>query len=543
MRRGRRRSGVLLLLLGSVAAATLAPAGAGAADGPVHQAFRARARASASAARPVITPESGYVGPLLVLEPHLVGREAAEPTIAVTRGGLVFYAAAKFNDGLSPATPRTEILVSGDQGETWFSVQQTAPDPALSVPPTTLDPYVYVDPATDRVFSVDLYGGCSLLSYTDNSGESWTNNPAACDIPVNDHQTLAAGPPPAGTSTLGYPSVIYYCVNQVAGATCARSLDGGDTFTNAGLPAFEGVGPNGEICSSLHGHVVVDDEGRVFLPRGCGDEVQLAVSEDGGLTWSRSVASNLPSAAYHTSVAVDDAGTVYYVWWDNKDRLPYLAVSRDHGATFGPALLVAPPGVKETNFPTMDAGIAGQVVISFPGTTWDDRDDNTRPWNFYVMTSTDALSEAPLFVSSTSNAPSDPIHRGDCGPGRCAGMWDFLDIVLAPTGDLWAAAVDTCTAVNECNSPDGGQAAYPSAPGLAIRSASGPGLRGTPVFRSVPVKPPAPSVPGRPTTPARPTTPDRPLPSTGINAGIAWLAVAALVTAAALGRGRVARTR
>src|SRR5687768_18569752 len=38
-------------------------------------------------------------------------------------------------------------------------------------PPANADPFVYVDPATDRVFNIDLYGGCSWLNSSDRSEE------------------------------------------------------------------------------------------------------------------------------------------------------------------------------------------------------------------------------------------------------------------------------------------------------------------------------------------------------------------------------------
>ncbi|MCA1705191.1 MAG: hypothetical protein LC808_18810, partial [Actinobacteria bacterium] len=91
--------------------------------------------------------------------------------------------------------------------------------------------------------------------------------------------------------------------------------------------------------------------------------------------------------------------------------------------------------------------------------------------------STNALSKNPLFISTTANVPSDPIHRGRCGGasqnGRCGNMFDFLDLVVSPLdGRFWGSIVDTCT--DDCVTlknpkPDEMQ-------GVAVRQLSGPRL-------------------------------------------------------------------
>jgi hypothetical protein len=87
--------------------------------------------------------------------------------------------------------------------------------------------------------------------------------------------------------------------------------------------------------------------------------------------------------------------------------------------------------------------------------------------------SVSALHEKPRFTWTTANPESDPIHRGNCGPGRCGNMLDFLDIVVSPVdGRVWATAVDTCDGT--CASGETGQNARE---GLAVRQVKGPTLR------------------------------------------------------------------
>lgn len=499
----------------------------GAPSTPSQATFRATALASGRQQNAQIR----YTGTPLTVQAHSVERDAAEPTIGVDADGVAFMAAGAFDAlDLPIGLARTEIKRSTDGGKSWESVQTTTPADLTTVPPTTLDPYVYLDEDTGRVFTPDLYVACNYLQFSDDKGETWTQSPVACGQPgVNDHQTVVTGPPPEGQQSLGiYPNYVYYCFNRVADASCGRSLDGGLTFLPAGQPAFLGVNDDRQLCGGLHGHIVTDIRGNVYLPKGHCGFPWLAISEDGAQTW-RTVQVNdqFGSAGTHLAVEVDDDGTIYYLWWTAEERVPLLARSFDSGRTWTEPLLVAPPGVMEVNFPTIDVGKPGQIAISFPGTTVDRNTDDpnvdptSRPWNYYVMTSLDADSASPTFVSTTAQPLSDPIHRGNCGPGRCAGMFDFIDVEITPTGDIWAAATDTCTDEAGCNTADGARA--PSALGIAIRSLSGPGLPGAA---------PAPAAPAPPVSRPAPRPVPAPLPATGVPAALAWLGL--LVGGAAL---------
>jgi hypothetical protein len=421
---------------------------------------------------PANTPAK-TLGTPIVVQTTNVGRNAAEPTIGVNESGTAFYAAGDF-DSVIAGLARTEVMRSKDGGKTWESVQPQLILGDTTEPPASLDPYIYLEEDTGRLFSIDLYGGCSWLLYSDNEGVAWHRNVAACGIPVNDHQTLFSAPPPAGIPTTGFPEVLYYCFNQVESTACGRSLDGGDTFLPAGAPAFLGADPAaGGFCGGLSGQLMADSQGRVFLPKGHCGAPWVAVSNDAALTWQEVRVNDYLSAAdTHTAVTADAAGNLYYLWFDARKRLPYLSISTDHGQTWGVPYMIAPPGVHEVNFPALVAGDAGRIAVTFPGTASASTSDTNRAWNSYVLVSTNVLSSNPLFVWTTANDPADPVHRGDCGPGRCEGMFDFLDIVASPAdGRFWASAVDTCTGA--CTS---GQAPADAAVGLAIRQLKGPSL-------------------------------------------------------------------
>jgi len=420
----------------------------------------------------------------VVLSATPLGRNAIEPTIGVTKSGLAFMTAADF-DSVSPENGRTLIYSSSDGNKSWHNVTPLVV--GQPIPPVTLDPYLYVDPDTGRLFNDDLTVGCSYLQWSDDGGKTWSRgNPLACEAPVDDHQTIVTGRPIAGLTTSGYPKVVYYCVNKIADAQCARSLDGGSTFTFTGSPAFLGFeqptdsngGASGQ-CGGLHGHIVTDPTGRLFLPKGHCGRPMLAISEDGGSSWTQVLVNRMLVGDTQTSVASDSKGNLYYTWFGAADLLPYMAVSRDHGRTWGPALLIAPPGVAAVNYPSIDASDPGHVAVSFPGSTA--RQANAaRPWNYYVTVSTDALAARPVFHSATANPVSDPVHRGPC-QGRCAGMFDFLDVVIAPlTGEVWAAETDTCIspACIEAQGPSLSTRQEPTGRrGVGVRMLSGPGRR------------------------------------------------------------------
>ncbi len=424
---------------------------------------------------PAANTAAAYGGPPLTLLTTYIGREAAEPTIGVTRDGKAFITAGTF-DSPGGVAARTLIYRSVDANVSW---QQTQGNFGLPNEfNESLDPYVWVDPQTDRIYSADLAAVGIRFVFSDDDGDTFTlGSPVGADVPV-DHQTvITAEPVPPFTPVGAYPNLLYFCSNRVADSMCSRSLDGGLTFTTTGGVAFLGVDPiAGGVCGGLHGHLVSDSTGRLFLPKGhCGDP-WVAISADSGTTWTRvKIADHIPLPHHEVTLAVDAADNVYAVWQDSTTakNLPYLSYSTDSGLTWSTPRMIAPPGVIETNFPTITAGHAGRIAINVPGTT---ETGGERSWNQYLIISTDALSADPLFVWTTANDPAtNPIRKGPCGPGRCGGMFDFVDIVTSPqNGEFWAAASDTCAGT--CTSTTQKRVGD----GVGIKQTGGPSLWVTP---------------------------------------------------------------
>ena len=94
-----------------------------------------------------------------------VGENGPEPSIGIDSSGAIYFQAME------------KTMKSTDGGRTWANVNGQLALPA------TLDPYLWLDPVTDRVFANQLYVACSYLTFTDDGGASWTSNPAACGTP------------------------------------------------------------------------------------------------------------------------------------------------------------------------------------------------------------------------------------------------------------------------------------------------------------------------------------------------------------------------
>ncbi len=395
-----------------------------------------------------------------------------EPTVGVTSDGTLFLSS------FAPGVPAWTLLSrSKDQGVTWEDV--TPKVGGVSVPPQSNDPYVFIDPDTDRIFLSDLQAlVCATLSYSDDGGDSWVSNPVGCGQPfgVHDHQTVFTAKPRTVT-TVGYDNVVYYCINRVVDSACATSLNGGITFGPLRPLVYPGVDAEKQaLCGGLHAHGAASADGIVYLPKGQCGVPTVSISKDDGLTWKMVKISDVASPGHEVAFAVDEAGNAYALWISS-DRLPYLATSADGGMTWNDAVMVAPPGVMTTDFPTITAGADGRIALAYYGTTADKKyaemtaEDS---WNAYLTVVTDVFGDSPVFSTVTVNDPADPVARGVCGGTRCNGVGDFIDVVIDAEGRPWVALVDVCTV--ECAKLDGTK--NDNALGFVGTLAQGPALRG-----------------------------------------------------------------
>lgn len=412
---------------------------------------------------------------------RLIGHDAAEPTVAITSDGTLFYAAITFtNDvaGQEFPLPRTDVLRSTDGGLTWEDVTPYLPGGVVRSHFDTGDPYVYVDPVTDRVYDLDqrFAVGQYSISYSDDKGESWTGPFFLCDAPPCDHQTIVTFQPSLAPALPTYPSHAMVCYNQIAAVACKLSVDGGAAWTRA-TPPFLGV-EGGELCGGLHGHLKASADGVVYLPKEHCGVPTVAVTKDGGLTWTTSVVGPAGASGPDPVVAIDEAGNAYYVWLDAEGRM-LLATSTDQGATWSEPVDVTPPGLTATHLPALAAGDAGKLVIAYAGTDdpegyEQDVEEPNATWHGYLSLFEDALDPEASITTARVNPIDDPLVRGVCGPGRCPALYDFIDVIVDADGRPWAAFSDAC--IDACvTDPEEGNNALE---GFVGTLESGPSLRG-----------------------------------------------------------------
>lgn len=379
-----------------------------------------------------------------------VGFETFEPTIGATSNGDLYFSTtpARVASGW-----QANIAKSTDRGPTW---KQVGPGVAGQTnPPETNDPYIYVDPSTDRIFTFHMSPAllCSIMSFSDDGGRSWMTNPRGCSPTVIwDHQTMVAAKP-RNVDTMGYPNVLHQCVNAVYAAMCAQSLDGGLTWG----PSFP-VHVNEEIvelCGAQHGHLAASPDGRVYLPTSrCGTRPMVYISGDDGQTWNKSVIADMDTPFVDPSVSVDSKGNLYAAFIDESGWL-YFATSRNNGKSWSKAIRVAKGYT--TNMPVIVAGDPGKIAIAYPATNdlpdgyktkgYNDPGDwvKTVAWGANFTVSYNALDKRPDFrtVVATGN---DPIGRGQIcyAATRCRFLIDFIEAVIGPDGRPYASFVDGC---------------------------------------------------------------------------------------------------
>src|SRR4051812_36426254 len=125
------------------------------------------------------------------------GHGGWEPTLGMNVRGTIFYNARNTN-----ADPG--VVRSRDDGKTWEEI----PPPSHEI---SLDPFIWVDPSTGRLFDSDIEETvtCPNVSVSDDEGDTWADARVCGHA---DYQKIFGGPPPKdGEQPTDYPNVVYFC--------------------------------------------------------------------------------------------------------------------------------------------------------------------------------------------------------------------------------------------------------------------------------------------------------------------------------------------
>jgi hypothetical protein len=388
-----------------------------------------------------------------------VGQDGPEPSIGITSSGCVFFVAM------------AKVMRSCDHAASWEDVTDIASQPSTS------DPYLWVDPVTDRIFNVQMVTLITTwIAWSDDDGDNWLGNPHdSGPVPLNDHIKLGSGPwTDDGYGIPGqldpiYEEAIYFCYNKLAGIFCYTSFDGGATF-EVGGQIYGLATTNG----GLHGAITTAPDGTVYVtPRV--ETPTIIFSKDNGLTWDTRTMGEDVSTPYprkNTEVGTDSESNAYHIW-TGADSGVYMSRSTDSGETWEQtSLRISPLEVISTTFPQIDAGDPGRIAITYLGsenasqlgqTDLDGNEWNGNPhyamenvsYFLYVTYSLNALDDEPIF--HTVRISPDPVqigaiclNSGDCRDigGSNRNLLDFNDLTIDREGRVYIAFADGCT--GEC---------------------------------------------------------------------------------------------
>ena len=327
-----------------------------------------------------------------------------------------------------------------------------------------------------NLWAADLAGThANIVKSTDN-GKTWGT--AVVTGFSDDREWLTS----LGNNTL----ILTYHDLATNAPVIYQSSDGGATWLPSGF-AHTGqmIPPTDPFfldtkCNTLVGKPVVDGSGAIYVlinattivtdvEGGCAgppatmERFYIAVSTDGGVTFTTHLASDLSAAATGLSgtgtwghvfnqLGIDAAGNLYIDASGTLDgSLPlqnYLLVSTDKGLTWSKPLATdASPNAQL--FPAIALGQAGQVAVGYYQGAKPDHHDSASNYQFVVDQTLDATDAHPSFTHTVLKLKegTTTVHpAGICTDGIFCGtpasgggnrnLADFESMTVDPTGHL-----------------------------------------------------------------------------------------------------------
>lgn len=344
--------------------------------------------------------------------------DTAPPPPPTTRLGVVsFLPPVKVGGGVEPGLRLAgngtiyvhvpgDLFKSTDNGANWTSLSAEL-NAALAVQGGDADLAIGKD---GSLYYTDLESLAAISVYTSHDkGATWTANADASDLPGDDRMWIEAGPD-AGPLSTGGEALYLTFNNEGANVVVSKSTDAGKTWVS--IPVNHGV----QTQFWAMGNLVVDPkDGTVWVMYDLGnglkplggqvpvhsDELQVARSTDGGLTWTiASVAKpSGDSGQLLPSLAEDKAGNLYAVWGEqlaDHDDIK-LSVSKDQGATWSPAAKVNQMP-KTAIMPWIAATGVGNIAISYYGANETAQAPSVNgSWTVWLAESRNAANATPMF--------------------------------------------------------------------------------------------------------------------------------------------------
>ena len=361
---------------------------------------------------------------------YATGYSTFEPTMGITSTDNIYF--TSYGNGPAGSTAIVQCTNMIEMTSLSDFSCQNVYGPFLPVANSN-DPYVYVDPWTDRIMKFDMHAlGGMTVEWSDDEGDSWVGPSLATGYSVQDHQTIASSP----YGGILHETLWVFCINgNYPAPLCSASQDGGLTWG----PELPGA-PVDCQSGGLSAHIIGAENGNFYRGQiGCdGTGYSMYKTDDGAITWTEHVLPTEVSGTADTwnaeeaQVDTDSESNVYAMWMGN-DNMPYFSYSLDDANTWSEAIMVGPSHLEGTGFPVVIAGDPGKVAFGYVGTEGDG------VWHGYISVITDAFSPSPLITTVQVNAPDDPLDNASptCGYERCGGFGDFIDMQIDAYGRPW----------------------------------------------------------------------------------------------------------
>jgi hypothetical protein len=274
---------------------------------------------------------------------------------------------------------------------------------------------------------------------------------------------------------------VYVAFGTGGAIAVARSADGGGAFAEPVTIPVDGVmalgrhrGPR--IAATPRAVLVA----AVVGARGGGadGDIVLYRSTDEGRTWaSPAVVNDVPGAAREGlhALAANPSGLAVLAWLDLREKGTriYAAVSRDHGATWGPDTLVyaSPSGrVCECCHPSVAIGADGRIAIMFRNSLDGRRD-------MYVAGSRDGVTFAPPAKQGQGSwiLEACPMDGGGVAVhgGTLSSVWRRDDGIYAVSGPNAETRIGTGRDPALAQGDAGVDVAWVATNGIVLRQAGG----------------------------------------------------------------------